>query len=104
MSAVLVLLSVFCATVPMLTFLALVWWMDRHDREPLWLFGLTFLWGALGATFLSLMGNGMFMGLASAVVGPELGDALGTVVGAPLIEEPTKALILFAIMFSRHFD
>ncbi|MFZ5476290.1 MAG: PrsW family intramembrane metalloprotease [Myxococcota bacterium] len=104
MPIVLLLLSVVCATVPMLVFLAFVWWLDRHDREPIWLFGLTFLWGALGATFLSLMGNETFMGIASAVVGPVMGDALGTVIGAPLIEEPMKAFILFAIMFSRHFD
>ena len=57
MSIVLTLLSVFCATVPMLAFLVFVWWMDRHDREPLWLFGLTFLWGAIGSIFLTLIGS-----------------------------------------------
>ena len=35
--------SVVCAVVPMLVFLATIWWMDRYDREPLWLLGLTFL-------------------------------------------------------------
>jgi RsiW-degrading membrane proteinase PrsW (M82 family) len=104
MSIVLSLLSVFCATVPMLTFLMVVWWMDRHDREPLWLFGLTFLWGAIGSVFLALMGNELLMLPLGWVLGPDGAEQYAAVVIAPLVEEPTKALILFAVMFSRHFD
>jgi RsiW-degrading membrane proteinase PrsW (M82 family) len=98
------LLSVLCATLPMLTFLMIVWWMDRHDREPLWLFGLTFFWGAIGSIFLALIGSTILMVPLQWVLGPELADSLSAVIIAPLVEEPTKALILFAIMFSRHFD
>ena len=101
---VLDLLSVLCATLPMLTFLVLVWWMDRHDREPLWLFGLTFFWGAIGSIFLALIGSSILMIPLQWVLGPEAADSLSAVIIAPLVEEPTKALILFAIMFSRHFD
>lgn len=101
---VLDLLSVLCATLPMLTFLMLVWWMDRHDREPLWLFGLTFFWGAIGSIFLALIGSSILMVPLEWVLGPEAADSLSAVIIAPLVEEPTKALILFAIMFSRHFD
>lgn len=104
MFIVLSLLSVVCATVPMLVFGAAIWWLDRHEREPLWLFGLTFAWGAIGSIFLALIGSSFMMMPMNLLLGPELADQLSAVVVAPLIEEPTKALILFAIMFSRHFD
>ena len=104
LSTLLSLVSVLCATVPMFTFLVLVWWMDRHDREPLWLFGLTFFWGAIGAVFLTLIGSSTLAVPMDWIFGPQLADQLGAVIIAPLVEEPMKALILFAVMFSRHFD
>lgn len=104
MFVLLALLSVLCATLPMFAFLLLVWWMDRHDREPLWLFGLTFFWGAIGGVGLALIGSSTLMIPLELALGPELADQLSAVIIAPLVEEPTKALILFAVMLSRHFD
>lgn len=100
----LVLLSVFCAVLPMLLFLAAAWWLDRYDREPLWLLSLTFLWGAFGATLLSLVGNTTAeLGIA-ATLGAEHASTWTPIVVAPLVEEPTKALVLFLVLLSRHFD
>lgn len=104
MFLVLSLLSVICASVPMFTFLLIIWYMDRHEREPLWLFFLTFLWGACGAVSFALIGNETFSALLSVVVGPDLADTMAATIIAPLVEEPMKALVLFAVMFSRHFD
>ncbi len=104
MSGVLALLSVFCATVPMLAFLMIIWWMDRHDREPLWLFGGTFLWGAIGAVFLALIGSVLVMTPLTWILGETLADQYSAVIVAPLAEEPVKALVLFALLLSRHFD
>ena len=98
------LLSVVCASVPMLTFLLVMWYLDRHDREPLWLFLLTFLWGACGAVSFALIGNESLIGVLGFVAGPERADTFGAMIVAPLVEEPMKALVLFAVMFSRHFD
>jgi RsiW-degrading membrane proteinase PrsW (M82 family) len=103
MSFVLAVLSVVCAAVPMLTMLAAVWWADRYDRAPLWLLLFTFLWGALGAVSLSLVGNHAFMAAFAALVGPEHAEALTAVVAAPLVEEPTKALWFLLLLRSRHF-
>lgn len=98
------IISVFCAVVPILSFLAIAWWLDRYDREPLWIVGLTFLWGALGATLLSLVGNTTaHLGLA-ALLGEEQASTWTPVVVAPLVEEPTKAVVLFLLLLSRHFD
>jgi len=100
----LLVLSVLCAMVPMVTLLALVWWLDRYDREPMWILGLTFLWGALGATLLALVGNTTAeLGLQFAL-GAEHAATITPVLVAPLVEEPTKAVVLLLVLMSRHFD
>lgn len=104
MAILLVLLSVFCAAIPMLTFLGIVWWLDRNDREPLWLFGLTFMWGVIGSIFMALVGSEVAMAPLRWIFGAVFAERWSAVLIAPMIEEPSKAAILFAVMFSRHFD
>jgi RsiW-degrading membrane proteinase PrsW (M82 family) len=96
--------SLVCAIVPMVLFLWLVWWMDRYDREPIWLVMLTFAWGALGGVLFALIGSEIAMQPISMAIGATTADQLSAVLVAPLVEEPTKAMILFIIMFSRYFD
>lgn len=96
--------SALCAVVPLTTVLAAVWWLDRYDREPVWLIALTFGWGAFGAVPLAVVAAGALtvsQGYASAAAG---WDAMGLVVAAPVVEEPAKALVLLAVMATRHFD
>ena len=45
---IVIFLSVFAAFVPMVVYLFVIWWMDRYYRQPVWLVGSVFLWGALG--------------------------------------------------------
>lgn len=101
----LVLPSALCAVAPMLTALTLVWWLDRYDRKPLWLLGLTFLWGAIGGILVALTAN---TGLAILVdvlgFAPDNAEAIGAVIGAPLIEEPAKAAFLLIVLWNRGFD
>jgi len=102
-SLLLTLLSVFCATIPMLGFLVVVSWMDRYEREPIWLLGLTFLWGAVGSILVALIGSQIAM-LPLLPASAQVADAAGAVVVAPLVEEPAKALFLLFVMWNRHFD
>lgn len=99
-----VLASVFCATIPMLFFLVLVWWLDRYDREPVWLVAITFFWGAVGAIGLAMVGSLVLMVPLNLVLSSQWASSAGAVFVAPLVEEPMKALILLLIMWSRHFD
>jgi protease PrsW len=101
---ILTLASVVAAVVPMFGYLAALWWFDRYDREPLWLVALTFGWGALVATSLSLIGNTTLHVALAAVLGEATAGMVTPVVVAPLIEEPTKAAILFLVIMSRQFD
>jgi protease PrsW len=102
--------STVCACVPMFLFLAVVWWMDRYDREPVWLLGLTFLWGSMGAVFgavvISVVLEAVF-GAAFTEIGLDAQQGLGLlspVVIAPMIEEPCKAVFLGYVIWNRHFD
>lgn len=105
MSLVLVFLSALFATVPMLLFLALVWWLDRYEREPVWLLLLTFAWGAVGAIVVALDGSGRMMAPMGALAPPPwVADAVGAVLVAPLIEEPAKAVVLLFVALTRKFD
>lgn len=101
---ILTLASVVAAVVPMFGYLAALWWFDRYDREPLWLVALTFGWGALVATSLSLIGNTTLHVALAAALGEATAGVVTPVVVAPLIEEPTKAAVLFLVVLSRQFD
>ncbi len=98
------LASIPCAVIPMLGFLWFIWWLDRYDREPVWLFLGVFAWGAVGAVFLALAGNGLAAGVVNALAAGDTVDALSMTFVAPLVEEPSKALILLFVARSRHFD
>ncbi len=100
----LLFLSVFCACIPMIVFLAAVWWLDRYDREPIWMVVGTFLWGAVGAIGGALVTGVPSGWILSMVVGPSMANTLSPVLIAPLTEEPVKAAILFLVVRSRHFD
>ena len=104
MFLLLAFLSVFAATVPILAFVATVWWLDHNDREPLWLVGLVFLWGALGATAMSLFGNGWLSDGLAVVFGADLAERMAPPLVAPIVEEPAKALVLLPLLLSRHFE
>jgi RsiW-degrading membrane proteinase PrsW (M82 family) len=102
---VLLVPSLLAAVVPMLVLLALVWWLDRYEREPVWLFVLTFLWGAIGGVLFGIAGSLALELplLVSGAAGP-YADAIGPVVVAPLAEEPAKAMFLLIVLWNRGFD
>lgn len=100
----LVWLSVPCAVLPIAAFLWLLWWLDRYDREPLWLFGVAFGWGAVGGVLVTGLGSDTLAGPVAATLGVADPHLLHMVILAPIIEEPSKALILLLIMRASHFD
>jgi RsiW-degrading membrane proteinase PrsW (M82 family) len=105
LSLLLLIPSVFFAVAPMLVFLSIVWWLDRYDREPIWLLLLTFLWGAIGGVLFGLVGS---MTMLTPFLLPGLSgvnmDAVGAVLVAPLCEEPAKAIFLLIVLWNRCFD
>lgn len=113
MELVLSLASFVCAGVPMFTFLAVVWWLDRYDREPVWLLVVTFLWGAFGAVGIAVVASLILQGLLSPVVADlealladpwQARAVIDPVIVAPVVEEIAKALVLLFVIWHRHFD
>jgi protease PrsW len=95
---IVVFLSVFAAFVPMVVYLFVIWWLDRYDRQPLWLVGSVFLWGAIGAIIIGVTGSRFFSFPIAMVFGERISDAAGAVIIAPFVEELAKSCILLIAM------
>ena len=93
------LLGLITATIPVPIYIALVLWIDRYEAEPLWMLATAFLWGALFAPFFAFLFN---TGSATAVTymaDAKAGEAFAAVISAPIVEETSKALIVFIFFF-----
>lgn len=85
--------AVLLALVPIPLVAAVLVRLDRFEPEPARLLLRTFLWGAGAATFVALIIN--------TLVGAVAGDAVATVVSAPVVEETAKALALVFVLRKR---
>jgi protease PrsW len=92
------ILSTVLASVP----LAVLWFLDRRERERPWLFAAAFLWGGCIATALALPFNTAFFTAVdywvaqnptvTDVLGPDAALLLAAPISAPIVEETAKAL------------
>jgi RsiW-degrading membrane proteinase PrsW (M82 family) len=92
-------LSALAAALPIIIYLIVIWWLDRYEREPFWLVGLTFLYGALGAIFL-----GALLSISVMVAAGIHDMSTSAVVVAPICEEIAKGLLIYIFLATRHFD
>ena len=105
-------LSSLLALVP----LAILWFLDRREREFPWLFAAAFLWGGLIATALSLPFNTAFLSLVDrwlahhpmleVLLGPNAPLMIVAPISAPIVEEIAKALgvVLLFWLLRPEFD
>lgn len=90
-----------------LVFAALVYWIDRYEKEPLLLLGGVFTWGAIvaaGAAFVvnTMLGLGVYMFTGSeGITNLTTGSFI-----APVIEEGLKgfAVLVVFLLFRHEFD
>ena len=66
-TALVLLAALTVSAAILLIVVALVWWVDRYDREPLHLVVMVFLWGASAAPLVSVTVFGVFDRLLSGV-------------------------------------
>lgn len=94
------------AFVPAMIYLMPVLWLDRYDPEPIWLLGLAFAWGALVAVIFSFVVNTVFGIAVGMAISPDVGQAAGAVMSAPIFEEGSKGLgvIILLVFFRKYFD
>lgn len=103
-----IVIILFISFAPMLLYAALLWWLDRYEKEPLALLGFAFLWGAIPSIILSLILEIIFDVPIVALSGDNalVYNLLGASLAAPVIEEGTKALAVLGlfIVFPREID
>jgi RsiW-degrading membrane proteinase PrsW (M82 family) len=96
--------------------LAILWFLDRRERETPWLFAAAFLWGAFIATGLAIPLNGAVLKVVAAWLArhPAIEAALGeeaamlivAPIAGPLVEEVTKGIgvVLLFLLLRAEFD
>ena len=87
------------AVVQTVVFLMLIRLVDPYEREPMSLLALMTLWGAVGATTLSAIGNAALRN----VLPPDVAVVFGRAIYAPVVEELAKgvALVVFVLVAAR---
>ena len=101
------ILSVLVTLIPSLIAITVLWWLDRYEKEPLWLLGIMFFWGAVPTIIMSLVAQVVLDRPLSAVLGHSVLYPLASMsIVAPLTEETFKALIILAIFlfYRTEFD
>ena len=91
--------SIIAALIPALLFCTIIYYIDRYEKEPLWLLSATFLWGAIPSIIFALIFNAI-VGLPFYVaLGDGLGDAAVATFVAPVVEESIKGVALLLILW-----
>ena len=79
--------------------LVFIWFLDRFEKEPIWLLTLVFLWGAVPAIIISLIVEMIFGIPLSYVLGAGVADIVSGSIVAPITEETAKAFALVVVFF-----
>ncbi|MBP6179730.1 MAG: PrsW family intramembrane metalloprotease [Anaerolineales bacterium] len=101
------IVSLFFGFFPMFVFAAIVYWLDRYEKEPKALLGAAFFWGmaiAAGGAFIlnTAFGVGIYI-----FTGSEGAAEVGTTsIVAPIVEEFLKgfAVLIVFFLFRKEFD
>lgn len=83
------------AVVQTLLLLLLLRFVDLYEREPASMIALMALWGAVGATTISSVGNQAVQDLLPT----RIDEVFGTTISAPVVEEIAKGLVLVAFLW-----
>lgn len=100
------LLAAGGALIPTTIYVTIAWWLDRYEKEPLWLMILAFVWGAIPAIIVAVVAEiGLVIPLAALTPDTDLAF-VSTVIIAPPVEELIKAfpLVLMFLVYRREFD
>jgi len=100
-----VLISLIAAAIPMMFYLILLWKFDKYEPEPLLFVFFHFIWGASIATTLGFFGSkAISFPLELLIKEPEKTSLIQIILIAPIVEEISKALLLFWTVNNKRFD
>jgi protease PrsW len=92
-------IGILFATLPVPIYVLLILWIDRYESEPLWMLATAFFWGATFAAFIAIVINSITLRLFTQTYDFYTGRFYALVVSAPIVEEFSKGLVLFALFF-----
>jgi RsiW-degrading membrane proteinase PrsW (M82 family) len=97
--------GIVLAVLPLPVYMLLALWIDRFEKEPVWMLTAAFLWGATGAVFFAFILNTGFAIATADVLGAHA-DVATAVLAAPFVEELAKglALVIFFLWKRDEFD
>lgn len=101
------LVALLLSFIPAMLCAALVYWLDRYEKEPRILLGAVFGWGAVIAVIGAVVAQGFLAGVMTAATGSEkAADFAGSALFAPVTEESLKglAVLLVFLVLRREFD
>ncbi|MDA8369389.1 MAG: PrsW family intramembrane metalloprotease [Nocardiopsaceae bacterium] len=99
------LISLVAAVIPVAILVPLILLLDRLEPEPGVVLLFAFLWGAGVAVVVSFVLNTAGMQLwAVPAFGPDIGVIISTAVGAPLVEESAKGIVLLLLLWRRRHE
>ncbi|MDP8923875.1 MAG: PrsW family intramembrane metalloprotease [Chloroflexota bacterium] len=99
-------IAAVAAVLPVPAYVFAVLQLDRFETEPWQVLTVTFLWGALVATFFSAILNSLIGAIITVAVGETLGEVITAGAVAPVVEETSKgaAIILLLVILRSEFD
>lgn len=100
------LLAGLGSVIPTIVYVTIAWWLDRYEKEPLWLMSLAFVWGCIPAIILSMVAEvGLMVPLAALNPDADM-TAMTAVLIAPGVEEIFKCipLIVMFLVYRKEFD
>ncbi len=101
------LASFFFAFIPAFFMAAIIYWLDRYEKEPLILLGAAFFWGAVVAAGGAFILNTIFgLGIYALTGSGDVADQATASLVAPFVEEGLKgiAVLLVFLFFRSEFD
>lgn len=101
------LTSLFFGFAPALLFAYLVYWVDRYEKEPVLLLGVTFTWGVVVAAGFAFLFNTLLgMGVYFLTESETTANLATSTIFAPIVEESLKglAVLIIFLLFRREFD
>jgi protease PrsW len=101
------LVSLLFAFVPTFFMAAIIYWLDRYEKEPLVLLGAAFFWGAVIAAGGAFLINTIFgLGIYALTGSGDVADQATASLVAPFVEEGLKglAVLLVFLFFRTEFD
>src|SRR3982074_3170737 len=101
-----VAIAALLALVPTVFYALFIWWLDRHEKEPLPLLLVAFLWGAVPAIIIAIVLEVVIGIPLDRFITSEAGRQITSAsIVAPVVEELVKAIILVVLFlaFRREF-